>query len=339
MPEPTVERTLEVEAAVAVTIANRSGRTSVLGWERLQVKVIATVRYSGPPRDAQPYVDDVAAGIRQLGNDVYIEAPTGGGYGGLLTLFSGRPRIDYEVWMPRSGSLRAESRSGDVRASEIDGGVELDSRSGSIETAKLGSDLRASTRSGSIHVAHVREAVKVRSASGSLKVVAAGSRVEASAASGSIELRDVGGEVHAASASGSISLATCGAGARLEAVSGSIEATDIGGPLRAGTISGHLEVERCAGAMDLSSVSGSVTYRGPIEGDTSVRTVSGSVRLVLPRTSRFMLDAESRTGSIRSDLTVRKWEAGGSTPSAPVPKLRVRTISGSIRLAEDVGVP
>ncbi len=58
---------------------------------------------------------------------------------------------------------------------------------------------------------------------------------------------------------------------------------------------------------------------------------SGSIRLSVDPSTVFFLDAESASGSVRSDLPMRR-DAGRARQQATGPKVRIRTLSGSIHI-------
>ncbi len=76
------------------------------------------------------------------------------------------------------------------------------------------------------------------------------------------------------------------------------------------------------------SASGSVEFRGRVAQPISMEVTAGSVRLAVSRDSGFFLDAESRAGSVRSELPVGYLER----PPKDAPTVRVRTQSGTIRV-------
>lgn len=62
----------------------------------------------------------------------------------------GSADTDYLVVVPRDLAVRAESRSGDVKAADLPQGVELRSNSGSLELTSVGGEVRLKTSSGSV---------------------------------------------------------------------------------------------------------------------------------------------------------------------------------------------
>jgi len=75
-------------------------------------------------------------------------------------------------------------------------------------------------------------------------------------------------------------------------------------------------------------MSGSVRFQGSVHGTTEIETVSGGIDFDVNPRQLFYLDAETRSGSIRSDLAPRQ----GGPPPEGAPTVRLRSVSGGIRI-------
>jgi DUF4097 and DUF4098 domain-containing protein YvlB len=146
--------------------------------------------------------------------------------------------------------------------------------------------------------------------------------------SGDVTASSVKGEVRLETISGDVSLTATPNVSLAKTVSGDVLAKDIGGPsiLTLSTISGtviatgvnvrELECGSVSGDVRISgvqveralakSISGNIEFDAPLSrgGRYEFTTHSGNVRLVLPDKPGFELDANSFSGSIRSDLPV-----------------------------------
>ena len=85
------------------------------------------------------------------------------------------------------------------------------------------------------------------------------------------------------------------------------------------------------GAVTAHTSSGSFRYSGAVRGPFDVKVVSGSVHLAVDPESRFYLDAEAVSGTVQSDLSLRRDHEGGAAPERG-PKVFIRTVSGTIRI-------
>jgi hypothetical protein len=152
--------------------------------------------------------------------------------------------------------------------------------------------------SGDVKVTGVRGAVRAESVSG--EVVATDTpKIElAKSVSGDVTLSGVSteGDLAAASVSGSVSAKSVKVHALdLNSVSGSIAASDV-----------------TCDRLNAKSVSGDVEYTGAIArgGSYDINVHSGTVRLTLANPAGFVLNANTFSGSIRSDLPIT---IGGDT--------------------------
>jgi DUF4097 and DUF4098 domain-containing protein YvlB len=148
----------------------------------------------------------------------------------------------------------------------------------------------------------------VHSVSGSLKVTGVRGAVRAETVSGNVTTTDTPNLEHAKSVSGDVSLTGAAAEGDLSAgsVSGNITAKGLKARgLDLGSVSGDVTLtDVTCERLTIKSVSGSVEYAGAIarSGRYEINTHSGTVRLVLSNPSGFELNANSFSGSIRSDL-------------------------------------
>jgi len=148
----------------------------------------------------------------------------------------------------------------------------------------------------------------VHSVSGSLKVTGVRGAVRAETVSGNVTTTDTPNLEHAKSVSGDVSLTGAAADGDLSAgsVSGNITAKGLKARgLDLGSVSGDVILtDVTCERLTIKSVSGSVEYAGAIarNGRYEINSHSGTVRLVLSNPSGFELNANSFSGSIRSDL-------------------------------------
>ena len=124
----------------------------------------------------------------------------------------------------------------------------------------------------------------------------------------------------------------------LKTVSGRIE-TDNAADLTASSTSGSIEFEFSGGNLDLRTVSGSIegdVHSVDDDGEISISSVSGSVKLEVPETFDAALNLHSTSGSVSVDLPVtitmsKRNKLEGTTGKGLIP-VEIGTTSGSIRL-------
>ena len=167
--------------------------------------------------------------------------------------------------------------------------------------------------------------------------------VDLKSVSGDIKLSNVTGEARAESVSGRVSASGVGRVASVKSVSGDVDLTDVkaNGDLTANSVSGHVQAKGIkARSIDAStvsgdlllddmtcervtskSVSGSLEYSGPLarSGRYELHSHSGTIRLRLAGDTGFELEANSFSGTIRSDLplTLHTTDSGDERRHGP----------------------
>lgn len=290
----TFTRELHTGESAELSIENRSGTVAVRGEETAQVRIeVIAYLWAESDLEADEQAELIVRGIRQEGKSVTVRAPA------LLRprpflFFSRAPRIDYQLTVPQRSTASISSRSGRVEVENLAGPLEVTARSGRVSVREIGGDTRIASISGSVQVDAIAGSLVIDSRSGGARV------------------------------------SRCRGNVKVHSRSGSLQVEEVGGSLEAETRSGSTSISGVGGALKLTARSGSVRYQGAVGGPFDIDVVSGSVRLAVDPNSRFFLDAESTSGSVRSDLPLRR-RAGGAPPRDG-PRVRIRTRSGSILL-------
>jgi DUF4097 and DUF4098 domain-containing protein YvlB len=156
----------------------------------------------------------------------------------------------------------------------------------------------------------------VHSVSGSLKITGVRGSVRAETVSGNVTTTDTPRLEAAKSVSGDVSLTGAAADGDLSAasVSGNVTAKGLKARgLDLGSVSGDISLSDVScERLTIKTVSGGVEYAGSIvkNGRYEINSHSGTVRLLLDNPSGFELNANSFSGSIRSELPLT---IGGDT--------------------------
>jgi DUF4097 and DUF4098 domain-containing protein YvlB len=159
-------------------------------------------------------------------------------------------------------------------------------------TAPAGTRLTIGSVSGSIRVADIKGELTLNTISGTVRVANAGRTATAKSISGNVEIADTQGDgsIEAQSISGSVLLRKVNANRlTLGSVSGGVMIQDV-------------QAER----VEAHSISGTVEYSGALakNGRYELQSHSGDVRLAVAGGTGFELDANTFSGSLRSDLAL-----------------------------------
>ena len=146
--------------------------------------------------------------------------------------------------------------------------------------------------SGNLTVLNVRGEVRVEAVSGDVSITNTPNVAIAKTVSGDVIARDIGTQT--ALVLGTVSGTVVGTGLKVR----SLEAGSVSGDVR---LTGS-QIER----LDASSVSGNIEFDAPLAkgGRYEFTSHSGNVRVVLSGNTGFELDADTFSGSVRSDVPV-----------------------------------
>jgi hypothetical protein len=157
-------------------------------------------------------------------------------------------------------------------------------------------------------------------------------RVHVDSRNGRVVIDRVEGETEVESRNGGVNLTEVSGPVRVTGVNGPVTIARTREAVEVQTKNGPIEVEGAGSSVRAKSSNGPIRFQGPVNGDLDFEAANGGIRVAVPADARFEIDAESRHGSTRSDLTVRDRKSEEAT--GPVPKVKIRTVNGGIRLTE-----
>ncbi len=248
--------------------------------------------------------------------------------GGEVTIESGEaPRVDVELVALRDNDITRQAIE-EARVEMTDRGVghlvvvELKRRSGFLVgrgprigvhvRCPAGTDVDLRADSADLEARGSLGAVEVKTASGDVSLESA-QALTVSTASGDVRAGDIDGRVEVRTASGDVRVRRSG------------------GVLSANLVSGDLAVDDAAAGLDVTTVSGDIEVRAAGGGGIRVQSVSGDVQLGIKPGERLYIDASSVSGTMSSDLGLE--DSPPTDSIVPVSELRVRTISGDLKIA------
>jgi Putative adhesin len=147
--------------------------------------------------------------------------------------------------------------------------------------------------------------------------------------SGDVTLGELGGDARVKAVSGDVRMGGVAGAVEVQTVSGDANALSAGGNVSITTVSGDLRVDEAEGSVTTKSVSGD-QYVGAVTSGATLQSVSGDVYVAVRRGLQVYIDANSRSGDVSSELDPSD---GEGEPQGPVAQLRIKTMSGDIRIA------
>lgn len=284
--EGTFAKTFSVNGSPTVDVSTGSGYIHVSTGSQTEVRINAKVKtqhgwaFNGHGSD-EDRVRDITSNppIVQSGNTITIGETHGD---------SSRFRnieIDYDISLPASTTLKANTGSGDLDISNVASVLSADTGSGDIRLNNVGPTPRVITGSGSIRADGIHGAANLETGSGDIEFhqQVAGD-VKAGTGSGSIHLFGIHGGVHVRTGSGDVEIdGNPSADWKLDTGSGSIRLnlpSEAHYNLNADTGSGSVRVEApitMQGTLNKQHIVGTIRGGGPTvrvstgSGDISIR--------------------------------------------------------------------
>ncbi len=220
------------------------------------------------------------------------------------------------------GDQSIVNRYGGVTLSRIEGNVEVDNRSGSVVVENTVGALAVRTRYGSVDVRNHDGVADIDNQYAPVSVVDVTSDLEVSNRYSEIAVRQVGGDVTVEGGHNRVELSDIAGGADVETSYRSLVLADVEGAIS--VVNRHGDIELAFSEAPASSLT--------VSGDYS------DVRVQLPSTSEFSLEAQVRSGTFESDFegfdreSVRRDTSVSGSLGSAGPLFRINTARGNIRL-------
>ncbi|HJP61113.1 MAG TPA: DUF4097 family beta strand repeat-containing protein [Gemmatimonadaceae bacterium] len=172
-----IDTTLRLDRGGVVDLSLISGKIRVVGWDRSDVHIKATLE-SG-------YLD-LSANSSRITLGVDEEGGRRGRHG-----HGNVGEGNYDVQVPRGTKLVLEAVSGDVSARGSQGEIEATSVSGDAEVSDGTRSVSVESVSGSAHASNVNGSLHIETVSGDLRAETVSGDVQASSVSGTIRLSGI----------------------------------------------------------------------------------------------------------------------------------------------------
>lgn len=224
-----------------------------------------------------------------------------------------------------------------------------------IEIVNDGTSLRIDTkypesrhfgRKLSVHVNYVltipdQASLRVKNVSGDIVARKIGGDLDIDDVSGDVIIEGAGRSVDGKTVSGDIRLTGANGEVNLKAVSGGITASAVKGSVEAESVSGDIDLRdiREAASVRAKTISGGIECATDIlpSGRYNFDALSGGIRLLLPASASFEIDAETFSGHIDTDFPVTVLgkispKSLHGTVGAGGAALRVKSFSGTVEI-------
>ncbi len=173
--------------------------------------------------------------------------------------------------------------------------------------------------------------VNVRSGSADFEATGTLGSLELKTASGDVEIERVEGQVKAVTASGDVGIGAAAGPVEVNTASGDVELGIVERAVRVNVVSGDVTVREPGESVKVNSVSGDQRVEAVARGAVELHSVSGDIEVAVRRGVDVWLDVRSVSGDMRSELTPTE---GPSGEAAELVELRVKSVSGDVRVAQ-----
>lgn len=322
--ERKVELDYPLGSGSALAVSTASGSIRVAGHQTNDAHVVATIVARAATRQqARELAEQVTVRFERTGNGVQIKvdrpAPAS----------KRSVSVSYEINVPRQTDIDCDSASGAVDLTDLIGAVTGRTASGPIAAARITGSIQLQSTSGAIRCEQIdRGDIRLDNASGSLHLIDASTigTCQMGAASGSVTAQRIEAK--------SIRMDCASAGVtahdvraelvNLRSASGKVAAREISCErLQAESTSGHV----------------SVAFSSDAPGDVAagLKSGSGGVTVVMPRSFAGQVDLRAGSGSVRlSQPIAARGKPGKNYISGTIGSgsgsLLVRSGSGAIRV-------
>jgi len=182
--------------------------------------------------------------------------------------------------------------------------------------------------------------VQVSSGSGDQHVSGLKGPVTAKAGSGDIQIEDIEADIDAGAGSGDVSVARVRSSVTVGVGRGDVDLSETSGPVSAKVGSGDVAVKDLGGNIQVSIGRGDIALESPVPDGAEwvLQAGSGDASLVLPRESRFKLNAVSISGEIETDFGLDPSERNGmkkleeQVGADPTAVVSIKIAHGDIKL-------
>jgi DUF4097 and DUF4098 domain-containing protein YvlB len=206
-----------------------------------------------------------------------------------------------------------------------------------VVTVRLpeGSSVDVGTVSGKITADGALGATRARTTSGDVSLGSVNGDLVVRSTSGDVMVGSVTGGAEIATASGSVRCGPLTKTGLVKTASGDVDVDSAQGSLTVETTSGDVTAGQLHDGCDLKTVSGDQRVRQLFAGIAQFKTVSGDLTVSVARGTAVVIDAESLSGSLSSEIELSSEEPAPEGPgqqAGPRAELRARTVSGDVRV-------
>jgi DUF4097 and DUF4098 domain-containing protein YvlB len=250
-----------------------------------------------------------------------------------------------EISVPKGASVEVHGRLGDLDINDISGSVAITSDNAGVRLTNIGGDARVDLRrSDVVHMAGVKGAVEIKGRGSDIELEDVSGPVSINGVYyGTIEMRKLAKPLRFTSLQTELNIE--GVPGQVRMSFGDFTASKVSGPMRLSLKSRDVEISDFTGPLEVTLERGDLDLRPGLPlASIEARSSSGDIRLALPESAQFTLNASTGRGSISNPFGGGlKLEANGRSGSlrgsvGGGPAIQLETQRGDIAVQKAVAV-
>ncbi len=208
------------------------------------------------------------------------------------------------IQVPKQTALIVDNRNGRVTIQDLKGKQTVTNKYGSVEVRAVAGAVQIDNRNGSVTVQDVSESVEINNAYSGTTAKDVGGNLEIHNRNGAVEVSGVRGNATISNSYAPISVENVQGELTVTGRNNGLDIEHIDGDVRAESSYQNVNITDARGGVSLNSRNGDLALvfeRSP-QKEISISSRYGNVRLELPSTSSFTLDAHADYGQVDTEF-------------------------------------
>jgi DUF4097 and DUF4098 domain-containing protein YvlB len=298
-PEGPYEK--EVPAGSAIEIVNRYGNIEVTPAEtdKITLEVAKTV-VAANQQDADELSKAFTYSIVQEGSRYRIIST----FNSQQNMRRWRFKTTLTIRVPNKSSLTVSNRNGNVAVSGLTGDQNLTNAFGEVTVRNITGEIKLRNRNDRVIAEDITGATEIVNEFGEIETRRINGRLDVRGRNGGVELEDIKGDVKVTNAFAPTIAKNIQGSFTVESRNGGVEVTQVESNVSVETQFENVTIDGVKGTVDIDDRNGHVElrYLQPPKNNIRVKNQFGDVKIVLPASSVFSIDARTRHASISSDF-------------------------------------
>jgi len=215
-----------------------------------------------------------------------------------------RLKTSLTVRVPKKSSVSINNRYGAVEVTDLIGDQQVDNGFGATMLSRISGAIDIKSRNDRVVVEDITGATTISSEFGNIEARRVAGKLDLKHRNGNIEIEAIKGDTNVKNEFGSISAKDIQGSLAIDARMTSVEATHVENNVSVENEFQYVKLEDVKGAVSVENKNGNVEirYGEPPRNNIRVTNRFGEVKLILPSSAAFSIDARTRFASVSTDF-------------------------------------